>query len=221
MPGPELVVDFVKPNMPAERVVGCGMPVRRAFLEDGDREAAKRALGLDPAHKHLLVMSGSMGCGPLKHVMKQLAEAAAPDIEISVICGTNRKLSRRLNRQLCDYGNIHIHDFVDRVPLFMDSADLYLTKPGGLSVSESMAKRLPMVLLQAVDGCETHNMRYCVNTGAAITTGDIDAIAGLCVQTIRDDEALRAMREARGPRPDRSAAQIVCDCMLSGNGTGK
>lgn len=218
VPAPEIAGDFVKPNMPAERIIGCGMPVSRAFREQGDRDAAKRALGIDPAHRHLLVMSGSMGCGPLKHVMKRLAKQADENMEISVICGTNRKLSRQLSRLLSHCENVHIHDYVDRVSLFMDSADLYLTKPGGLSVSEALAKGLPMVLLQAVDGCETHNMRYCVGKGAAITTGDIDDIAALCVQTIEDDDALRAMREAEGSGNDRPAADIVCDYMLTSEG---
>ena len=38
--------------------------------------------------------------------------------------------------------------------LLMDSADLYLTKPGGISVTEAASMRLPMVFIDAVAGCE-------------------------------------------------------------------
>lgn len=212
VPAPEIAADFVKANMPADRIVGCGMPVCRSFLTRGDRAAAKRVLGIDPAHRHLLVMSGSMGCGPLKRIMKQLARRRDDDVEISVICGTNRKLSRQLSHQLSDCENIHIHDFTDRVSLFMDSADLYLTKPGGLSVSEALAKRLPMVLLQAVKGCESYNLRYCLNKGAAVTADDPDDIPALCLRLIYDDDALESMR--RVSMPERPAAQVVCDYLL-------
>ncbi|MFR7461994.1 MAG: hypothetical protein ACLUW8_14630 [Subdoligranulum sp.] len=42
----------------------------------------------------------------------------------------------------------------------MQASDLFLTKPGGLSTSEAMAAELPMVLIDAVAGCETHNLNF-------------------------------------------------------------
>ena len=215
VPAPEIVGDFIKANMPAERVVSCGMPVCPEYLTPADRDAAKRALGIDPSHRHLLVMSGSMGCGPIKRIVRQFARTADEAVEISVLCGTNRKLARQLSQKFADCANIHIHDFVERVSLFMDSADLYLTKPGGLGVSEAMAKRLPMVLLQAVNGCETHNLRYCLKKGVAVTAEDPDDIPPLCLRLIHDDAALDAMRL---PPAEKSAADAVCDCLLNNEG---
>ena len=141
-PAPQLVDQFVKPGMPASRIVGCGIPVSRAFQVRGDRGAARRALGIGEDRRHLLVMTGSMGCGPLERVLAKLYAKVGDDVEISVVCGTNRKLLRRLNRRFAGRRNIHIHDYVSQISLYMDSADLYLTKPGGLSVSEALSKRL-------------------------------------------------------------------------------
>ena len=42
----------------------------------------------------------------------------------------------------------------------MDSADLFLTKPGGISTTEAMVKGLPMVLVNVVGGCETPNLEF-------------------------------------------------------------
>lgn len=53
--------------------------------------------------------------------------------------------------------------------LLMDSADLYLTKPGGLSISEASAKKLPMVFLNAVAGCESYNLHFFLERGVAQT----------------------------------------------------
>lgn len=215
IPSPEIAQEFATGCFPPERIVGSGIPVSRAFQQRRDPAAAKRSLGLDPAHRHLLVMSGSMGCGPLKHIVKDLAARIGEDTEVSVICGSNRKLSRQLSQQLSSQKNIHIHDFVDYVALYMDSADLYLTKPGGLSVSEALVKGLPMVLLNAVEGCETPNMRYCLDKGAAVTAEGPDAIAELCVRLLHDDSALAAMRAANAA-PERPAAETVCDHILEG-----
>lgn len=218
VPSEKIIGDFIKPNMPAERIVGSGIPVCRAFYAPADPASARRALGLSPLHRHLLVMSGSMGCGPLRHILKCLAMIMTDDVEISVICGTNRKLSRQLNQRLNDRQNIHIHDFTEHVPLFMDSADLYLTKPGGLSVSEAMARGLPMVLIRAVEGCETHNLRYCLDTGAAVTADTPGDVAQLCMRLIHDDGTLAKMRQAQAAARKKPAAEIVCDVLTQGRG---
>lgn len=217
IPEPGLIPAFERPGMPAERIVACGIPVCRALQGAGDRAAARRALGLDPAGRHLLVMSGSMGCGPLKRLIVRLAETLGDGVDISVICGTNRRLRRQLEELLGERKNVHIHDYVNQINLFMDSADLYLTKPGGLSVSEALSKRLPMLLIETVAGCETYNKRYCVALGAAVAARDprdAKGVAALCEGLIRDDAALEKMRESMAGLFERPAAEVVCDCIL-------
>ncbi|MBQ8110637.1 MAG: polysaccharide biosynthesis protein [Clostridia bacterium] len=214
-PAPELIPDFTKPGVPASHVLGCGIPVSRAFQTAMDKSAARRALGLDADCRHILIMSGSMGCGPLERVLARLNERLGTGIEISIICGTNRGLHRRLLRRYGAQKNCHIHDFVDQISLYMDSADLYLTKPGGLSVSEALSKKLPMLFLQAVEGCETYNMRYCLNRGAAVTADGADAVADLCARLICDDAALKKMRDSMAGLFEVPAAEVVCDCLFS------
>ena len=134
--------------------------------------------------------------------------------DVSVICGTNRKLSRQLNRLLGHREDVHIHEFVDHMDLFMDSADLFLTKPGGLSVSESMAKRLPMVLLQAVEGCEPYNLAFCVEHGVAVTADRPAEVAALCKALIENETSLANMRRACEQAWQKHPAQTVCDCLI-------
>lgn len=214
IPTEQLAGEFEKPGLPSSRIVGCGIPVDSGFQSAPDRAAARQALGFDPNGRHLLVMSGSMGCGPLELVLTQLAAALGDDVEVSVICGTNRRLYRRLNRRLGERQNFHIYDYVERISLFMDSADLYLTKPGGLSVSEALSKRLPMLLIEAVEGCETYNLRYCLSLGAAVAPGNPRDVAALCDRLIHDDVALAKMRDSMAGLFDPPAAQVVCDRLM-------
>ena len=123
------------------------------FYIRGDKEKAKEAFNIKPNNTHLLLMCGSMGCGPMKQLTEDLSQRLEPNCEISVVCGTNQKLFRELEQKFDSYPNIHIHGFVQDMSSLMDSADLYLTKPGGLSTSEALAKALPMVLIDAVAGC--------------------------------------------------------------------
>lgn len=51
-----------------------------------------KAISIDAAHDHILMMCGSMGCGPMEEVAAHLAESMDANTELSIICGTNEKL---------------------------------------------------------------------------------------------------------------------------------
>lgn len=97
----------------------------------------------------------------------------------------------------------------------MDSADLYMTKPGGISTTEAASKRLPMVLVNAVAGCETYNMRYFIHLGAAATADTPEELAGLALALLTDPAELRRMSDAyRSPAP-APAAEVIRDHILA------
>lgn len=77
----------------------------------------------------------------------------------------------------------------------MDSADLYLTKPGGLSVTEAYVKALPMVCIDAVAGCEEHNRNFFLRMGAAKTGRNVQQLRNLCLRLLTDRRQLAEMRK--------------------------
>ncbi len=89
--------------------------------------------------------------------------------ELSVVCGTNDDLRKKLQKRTEKYSQVHVLGTVNNVPQLMQASDLFLTKPGGLSTSEAMAAELPMVLIDAVAGCETHNLNFFLRNGMAVT----------------------------------------------------
>ena len=95
----------------------------------------------------------------------------------------------------------------------MDSADLYLTKPGGLSTTEAAAKRLPMVFVDAVAGCEEYNLNYFVSIGGAVTADEPEDLARLCIRLIKDSPKRNAMARALAASIPQNAAQQIYDVM--------
>jgi processive 1,2-diacylglycerol beta-glucosyltransferase len=63
---------------------------------------------------------------------------------------------------------ILIYGFVDNMDDFMDAADIIITKPGGITTSESLAKRLPMILTTPIPGHEERNAEFLQNNGVAM-----------------------------------------------------
>ena len=137
---------------------------------------AKRSFGIEPSHQHLVAMTGSIGCGPLKELTETLAETMTDEQELTVVCGANEKLHRHLASRYAGQANIHILGFEKNVSLLLDSADLYLTKPGGISVTEAAAKALPMVLIDAIAAVEEYNLDF-LRAGAAVTAATPEELA--------------------------------------------
>ncbi len=173
-----------------------GIPVRLEFYKRIPKEEAKRRLEIPEGSRHVVMMFGSMGCGPMPKLTMELKRRLPKSCILTVICGTNEALKKLLQLTYKDCLNIRIEGFVKDISLIMDSCDLYITKPGGLSISEARIKHLPMLLVNAVAGCEQNNLEFMLDKGAAVSAESEEDIALLCASVIDDDEKLEAMSKA-------------------------
>ena len=208
IPDISLTEEFVQCGVPREKLIDSGMPVKQAFYLNTDKAAAKAELGLPVDHQHLLVMCGSIGCGPIKELTEDLLIRLTPEQELTIVCGANEELFAKLERHFAHDPRIHIHGMVDYVPLLIHSADLFLTKPGGLSTSEAAACGVPMLLMDTVAGCEGHNLNFFLRQGIAVTADTPKHLADLAAALLADPERLqkmaRAARRRKGDTPSET-----------------
>lgn len=205
----QFVEKYQQLGIAPEQILAVGIPVQKKFLYRLDKTQAKQCVGVKTQHQHLLIMCGSMGCGPIKDVLSQIVEEMPPEVEVTVICGTNKRLYRRLKRHYAEQQSVHIVGYTDRIPLYMDAADLCLTKPGGLSITEAAFKELPMVFVDAVAGCERYNMAYFMAMGAAVTASSPAALAQESLRLLSSDQALAQMAAALKQWPRRNSADDI------------
>ena len=220
IPVASLTDEFTAQGVPAEKIVPCGIPVRKEFYEPGDKAEAKQRLGIDPTHMHLLMMCGSMGCGPLEKLTKLLSQGMDEMMELSILCGTNKKLFKELSEEYALRPSIHIHGFRKDISLLMDSADLYLTKPGGLSTTEAAVKNLPMVFIDAVAGCEEYNLNYFISLDGAVTADSTEDLVQLCLDLLQNKAGLSRMEKALQKLPHDNAAKRICKTMCEDGKAG-
>ena len=208
IPDISLTEEFVQCGVPREKLIDSGMPVKQAFYQDTDKAAAKAELGLPADHQHLLVMCGSIGCGPIKELTEDLLIRLTSEQELTIVCGANEELFAKLERHFAHDPRIHIHGMVDYVPLLIHSDDLFLTKPGGLSTSEAAACGVPMLLMDTVAGCEGHNLNFFLRQGIAVTADTPKHLADLAAALLADPEQLqemsRAARHRKGDTPSET-----------------
>lgn len=213
IPDASLTDEFAAAGIRRETVTPCGIPIRAALYQKLSPAEAKKRVGIDPSHRHLLIMTGSMGCGPMEELTQLLANLLPPSYDVSVACSNNEQLIRRMRRAFRKQPNIHICGYIDNISAMMDSADLFLTKPGGISTTEAMVKGLPMVLVNVVGGCETPNLQFFVSHGGAATAQTPEEIAELCRDLLSDDEKRGAMHDALVQMQKKPAAAAICDCL--------
>lgn len=194
IPHESLACDFTERGIPEEKLFAGGIPVSKKVHTSLSKEDSKRELSLPENKRIVLLMCGSMGCGPMKVIARKLTRTLKDDEYLVVICGSNRKLYQSL-RYLDDPGSVRILGFTRNVPLYMNSADLLLSKPGGLSTTEAAENSLPMILIDAVAGCETHNMKFWVNNNMADTREDTSDLCVLVRRLLDDEAALSKMKD--------------------------
>ncbi|MBO5454152.1 MAG: glycosyltransferase [Clostridia bacterium] len=148
----------------AEQIKPFGIPVDFKFSQKLDKKEARRMLGIDDK-KTLLVMSGSMGYGNVIKNIRQLDSLDA-DFQLIVVCGNNKRLKKRVEN-LVTQKKKYVYGFTDKVDIMMSASECIVTKPGGLTVSEALAKELPIILMNPIPGQEDRNMEFLLNNGAA------------------------------------------------------
>lgn len=205
IPDDKLADDYTE-----KTTVVSGIPVFQKFFTPLDKLTAKKQIGLDGDKKHILMMCGSMGCGPIEEMAQRIAEKMGQECVLSIICGTNQRLYQRLQASYKDSTCVNIYGFVNNIDQMMSSADVYVTKPGGISTTEAMIKGVPMVLVDAVAGCEDHNMRYFRNMGGAVAGKEPEKIAELCMELIADEDRRERMT-VQLTKNSKNGAAIICD----------
>lgn len=212
IPHEELAEEFVSCGIARETLLAAGIPVRAVFRERGDRAAARSELALPPEGRHIVLMSGSIGCGPMADIAAELEKRMERGDFASVLCGSNRQMLYALRRR--GFRRVEAVGFTNRVHRYMDSADVLVSKPGGISITEAACKGVPMLLADLVGGCETRNQAFFSAHGWAASC-DTDAIADSALSLLADDERRRRMVETQRRSFDGQAAQRIADAVLS------
>lgn len=161
-----LAYKLQRKGIPLAKMLPFGIPVHPKFSHRIEQSEARRQLDLDPDKKTLLIMSGSMGFGHLDDTIEKL-DLLPLDYQALVVCGNNKRMYRLL-KTITVKKDFRIYGFVDNIDLMMDASDCIITKPGGLTSSEALAKGLPMIMINPIPGQEDRNVEFMLNNGLAL-----------------------------------------------------
>lgn len=201
-------------GVPREKIAVTGIPVMPQFAVPLQRDICARELGLSPERFTVLMMAGGAGVGGLDALAARLLRLP-DDLQLIALAGRNEDLLRRLRALAASHpGRLFPLGFTTTVERLMSVADLVVTKPGGLSVSECLARGRPMLLVSPIPGQEERNADYLLEAGAAIKAVDAATLEFKLARLLKDRARLRAMSDAAHgiARPDAAAEVVALLC---------
>jgi len=203
--------DMVKMGIPQDQIYTYGIPVSKDFLSTSvDRSLLLKNWGLEDKPT-LLLMGGSLGFGDIQTVFTSLLSVRR-DIQIIAVTGSNKKLKSHLEGLACNSDkSVHILGYTDKISELMDISSLLITKPGGITISEALVKKLPILITTPIPGQEERNAQFLINAGASIRLIQGDDMESLLERILDRPCVMQKMSEAAG----KLAKPYACEDIAS------
>ncbi|WP_026584319.1 MGDG synthase family glycosyltransferase [Bacillus sp. J33] len=149
-------------NVNSEKIIVTGIPVHPQITKKKE-ETYKQS----PSPFHVLVSGGNLGVGSIEKIFRN--NKYSGQIKYFVLCGKNQNLFQRIDQLKSPY-LVPISYISSREEMnnLYEKMDVMLTKPGGITVSECLNKKIPLCLLNALPGPEERNEQYLLEEKLAI-----------------------------------------------------
>jgi processive 1,2-diacylglycerol beta-glucosyltransferase len=231
-------------GVPLAATAVTGIPVHPVFSRPKDAAACRARQGLAGGRPVVLLLAGGHAAGPVEEPFRALLDTEVP-LEVVAVTGHNaRARERLLALPAPGRHRVHVLGYTDQMDELLAAADLVVTKPGGLTVSEALARGAALLLINPIPGQEERNSDFLLEEGAAVKVNHMPTLAFKVTDLLRDpgrlgrlranarrlarpraafDVAARALRLIRTPaahRGDVNSSAAAGPARVDGSGSG-
>jgi processive 1,2-diacylglycerol beta-glucosyltransferase len=179
-----------------ESITVSGIPISKTFRDHPAREKARKHWGCSNEDNLILVLCSGWSYKKTAGVLRELG-SLNEELHFLVSTGPDPVKEEKIKKRFAGRSNFRIFGFSPQIAEMMTAADLMISKPGGLIVSEALAIGLPQILLSPIPGQEEANARYAESNGAAVLlSGKKGELANIAGQLLGDAKRLCSMRSA-------------------------
>ena len=213
---------LISQKIPENKIFVSGIPISNRFLKLYNKTEILNEYNLSKDKKIILFFGGGeFGLGKSKTL--QVFESfvsSNENIQIIAISGRNEKMKAGFEEIVNKYNAnefVRILGFTNQVPELMSISDLVVTKPGGLTTSESLASHLPMVIINPIPGQEEENAAFLESKGIAIWLKKHDDANTIIKELLSDKEKLNDMRSNTSILAKPNSTKTICETLLKNN----
>lgn len=197
-----------------------GIPLSNKFLANYDKSKILSEFDLSPKKRTTLFFAGGeQGFGKDKvfNMLKSIIENF-PNLQVIAISGKNAKMKLQFD-ELVEKNNSHenvkILEYTNKVPELMSVSDLVITKPGGLTTTESLASGLPIIVINPIPGQEEENAEFLEKNGVAIWLKKENNIEDELYKILNSEEKLQSMKIKARLLAKKNSTKDICEILLN------
>lgn len=181
-------------GVPPGDVTVSGIPIHPVFAQAKDRGECRARLGLASDRPLVLQLAGGFGVGPVEQLLAALLAIEVP-LEVAVVTGRNLELKARLEQiQPPPRHAVKILGFTTQMDELLAAADLVVTKPGGLTTSEALARGAAIAIVNPIPGQESRNSDFLLENGAAVKINHLAVLPHKLTRLLGDAARLAQLR---------------------------
>ena len=216
---PIMKKELLNSNIPENKIFVTGIPISSQFSQNYNKEAICSLFNIDSNKKTILFFGGGeYGLGKDKTVSILNSLADFSHIQVIAIAGKNEKMKQEFERIVKEKNKentIKVLPFTNKVPELMSISDLVITKPGGLTVSESLASNLPLIVINPIPGQEEENAEFLENANCAIWLKKNDNPKEILFNIINNETKLKEMKNNSINLAKPTSTKDICNIILT------
>lgn len=212
----QMKLDMVGLGVNDENIFVTGIPVGDKFSKRINKQAVYDEFGLSKDRKTILFFAGGefgLGRNTTFMTLKAIIRLF-PEMQVIAIAGKNKSMYEKFNKLIettHSEDRIKILEYTNKVPELMRISCLIITKPGGLTVSEALASKKPIIIINPIPGQEEENAEFLINNNVAIKLKDEDNISRTLKYLFKNEENFNQMVESTEKLSKPNATKDICE----------
>lgn len=211
--------DLIRRGVEFNKIFATGIPLSNRFLLHYDKNKILKEYNLNLNKKNILFFAGGeFGFGKDKtfNMLKSIIDNF-PYLQVIAIAGRNEKMKERFDELVSETNSsdsVRILSYTNQVPELMSVSDLVITKPGGLTTTESLASGLPLIVIDPLPGQEEENAQFVENNGAGIWIKKDDNIKHILYDLFNSPYKLQNMKIKARLIAKKNSTKDICKILL-------
>ncbi len=210
---------LIEHNIPLSKIHVTGIPFSDRFLQAFDKDKTFQMFNLDKTKNVALFFGGGefgLGKDRTVQLLKNLI-TVAKDYQIVAISGKNAKMKLAFEKvvsDVCVENRVRVLPFTDKVPELMSISNVVITKPGGLTTTESLVSKLPIIVINPLPGQEEENALFLEKNKVGIWIRNDDNSEVVLSQIFNSPDKLEEMRKNTELLAKPNSTRQICEIIL-------
>lgn len=211
--------DLLKRGIKEKQIKVTGIPLSNRFLAHYNKEKILSEFNLSPDKRTVLFFAGGeqgFGKDKIFNMLKSIIETF-PNLQVIAISGKNEKIKQQFDNLVSKTNSdetVKVLKYTNKIPELMSVSDLVITKPGGLTTTESLASGLPIIVINPIPGQEEENAEFLEEKGVGIWIKKNDNIEDELYKVLNSEEKLQSMKINARLLAKKNSTRDICKILL-------